>query len=67
MTAEPPGPPTAPPGPDPGSDTAPYPTPQGPLISGGPAPTTGWVPPVVVRQEVAPGLVFADTPSRFVA
>jgi uncharacterized RDD family membrane protein YckC len=33
----------------------------------GPAPGGGWATPVVVRQEVAPGLVFSDTASRFVA
>lgn len=33
----------------------------------GPAPGVGWAAPVVARQEVAPGLVFSDTPSRFVA
>jgi len=62
---------------DPGEVTAPYtpptaststseapPVPQPP--SGLP-PGVGWTPPVVARQEVAPGLVFADTLSRFVA
>jgi uncharacterized RDD family membrane protein YckC len=33
----------------------------------GPAPGVGWTTPVVARQEVAPGLVFSDTASRFVA
>jgi uncharacterized RDD family membrane protein YckC len=33
----------------------------------GPAPGVGWATPVVARQEVAPGLIFSDTASRFVA
>jgi uncharacterized RDD family membrane protein YckC len=32
-----------------------------------PAPTTGWTTPIPARTEVAPGLVFSDTASRFVA
>jgi uncharacterized RDD family membrane protein YckC len=67
--------------PDPGADTAPYtpppppepppivpaPPPVAPPPMPGPAPGVGWTTPVVGRQEVAPGLVFADTASRFVA
>ena len=71
------------PPPDPGADTAPYapppPPPERPPTAPappqsepstpppGPAPGVGWTTPVVARQEVAPGLVFADTASRFVA
>jgi uncharacterized RDD family membrane protein YckC len=36
--------------------------------SGAPLPpSVGWAAPVAARQEVAPGLVLSDTPSRFVA
>ncbi len=75
---EPPG--STPPA-DPGADTAPYappPPPESPPTDPvqpplapppppGPAPGGGWATPVVARQEVAPGLVFSDTASRFVA
>lgn len=80
MTSERPGspdplePPASAP-PDPGADTAPYAPPPAPAVpppvtpppTPGPAPGVGWTPPVVARQEVAPGLVFSDTASRFVA
>lgn len=62
---------------DPGEVTAPYtpPTasastsevPPSPPPPTGLPPGVGWTPPVPARQEVAPGLVFADTPARFVA
>jgi uncharacterized RDD family membrane protein YckC len=56
---------------DPGADTAPYAPPPAPPEPTPPPPasppTSGWSPPVVPRQEVAPGLVLSDTPSRFVA
>jgi uncharacterized RDD family membrane protein YckC len=36
--------------------------------SGAPLPpSVGWAAPIATRQEVAPGLVLSDTPSRFVA
>lgn len=73
-------PPGSTPPPDPGADTAPYapPPPEPPPVApapppvalpppSGPAPGVGWATPVVARQEVAPGLVFSDTASRFVA
>jgi uncharacterized RDD family membrane protein YckC len=63
---------------DPGEATAPYtpPTaststsdvpPAPPPPETGLPPGVGWSPPVPARQEVAPGLVFADTAARFVA
>jgi uncharacterized RDD family membrane protein YckC len=74
-------PPGSTPPPDPGADTAPYappppsepppsasaPPPVVPPPPPGSAPGVGWATPVVARQEVAPGLVFSDTVSRFVA
>lgn len=69
---EAPGPPGAS---DPGADTAPYapPVPTASPPATPPAatpplpPGVGWASPVVTPREIAPGLVFADTPSRFVA
>jgi uncharacterized RDD family membrane protein YckC len=68
MTTEPPEAPT--PSTDPGAVTAPYspppPTPEPPAPNLPPG--VGWAAPVpAVRQEIAPGLVFADTLSRFIA
>lgn len=76
MTSERPGQPEPV---EPGAETAPYTPPSlppattpgpPPVTPAGPPPVTpggGWAPPVPPRQEVAPGLVFADTASRFVA
>ena len=62
---------------DPGEVTAPYTPPTATTSTGdvppaSPPPTglppgVGWSPPVPARQEIAPGLVFADTLARFVA
>jgi uncharacterized RDD family membrane protein YckC len=73
MTTEPPEPPTPPP--DPAATTAPYAPPPPAPEPPAPAPPAqdlppgvGWAAPApAVRQEIAPGLVFADTLSRFIA
>ena len=75
-TEPPSGPPSAaeplPPGTPPTSTeapVAPLASGTGPLLSATPTPATaaGWAAPAEERREVAPGLVFSDTPSRFVA
>ena len=48
----------------------PVPGASGPLLSASPsaAPPTGWAPqPALGQREIAPGLVFSSTPSRFAA
>ncbi len=52
--------------PDPAAPPATPPV-QSPLISADPAPAVAWAAPAPAAREVAPGLVFASTGSRFVA
>jgi uncharacterized RDD family membrane protein YckC len=51
---------------DPGPSTPVAPS-HNPLISADPTPVSGWAAPVRVVPEIAPGIVIADTLSRFVA